>query len=140
MKTNVKWIETDYWIETLLGLAIIGLTSLCLIALVVFPWFIYILLSVDAILIIILGVWQLLSGIINALNGDRLHKIYIAVSAVFFFVFYLCGVFNLELMIGLMLIIALVIAVWKYTVVRADYISLQIIDVPKTESDDLLDA
>ena len=90
-------------------------------------------------LLIPIGAWQVISGLIYAFKGDRLQQIYLGVVAVYFS-FWFATTNLVRDCILIFFFIAVVIAVWKYTVVRADYISLKIIDVPKTDDDNLLDA
>ena len=81
----------------------------------------------------------MISGLIYAFNGDRLQQIYLGVVAVYFSFWFIVPNLVRDYF-PITLLLALVIAVWKYTIVRADYISLKIIDVPKADDDHLLDA
>jgi hypothetical protein len=153
MKTNSGWIKTDYRVQSVLGFVMILLISsglLCglLLLLGLEDWIIgiYYAAFLTLLLFMPLGLWQVISGIIHAFHGDKLQQIYLGVVAIYFSIVYFFYQINdyqrlyNDVFLILMGVIALIIAVWKYTVVRADYISLKIIDVPKTESDDLLDA
>jgi hypothetical protein len=153
MKTNSSWIKTDYRVQSALVLIISSLLLIGLFCgLLIFAgwdegiWGIYYVVFIVLSLFTPFGLWQVVSGLIHAFNGDKLQRIYLAVVAVYFFIGYSFFQFHnyhhldTDIFLILMGIIALVIAVWKYTVVRADYISLKIIDVPKVEIDNLLDA
>jgi hypothetical protein len=128
MVTNSWWIKMDYWVQTVLGCCI----------LVAAATFIGLYLALS--LLIPLGAWQVLSGLVYAIKGERLQQIYIGVVSIYFGVWYVSWwLESFEVSIAFMLI-ALPIGAWKYTVVRADYICLGIIDTPKIEANTLLDA
>jgi type III secretory pathway component EscT len=132
MKTNSSWIKADYWMQTILGCCVLA----CVASVVGF--------FLGFVFLIPFGAWQILSGIVNALRGERLQQIYLAVVTVHLSLWFVMlessTVYENPVGPILLIIIAIVIGIWKYTVVRADYISLAIIDVSKMESDDLLDA
>ncbi len=146
MKTNIGWIKTDYKVQKALGFFMLLLTLSA-----IFGWlahlakleqgFNWALLSICLAILLLapLGAWQVLSGLIYALGGDKLQQIYLAVVG-FYFVAWSFAVSVKSDLFYVLFAVAFVIAVWKYTVVRADYISLKIIDVPKVEIEDLLDA
>ena len=138
MKANHWWVEIDYKIQTVLGYGLIAFVlGSALIA--IFSYIGYLGLYVSLFILVPVGAWQVISGLIYAFNGDRLQQIYLGVVAVYFsFWFIVPNLVRDYFLITLLL--ALVIAVWKYTIVRADYISLKIIDVPKADDDHLLDA
>lgn len=135
MKTNSKWIKTDYKVQTVFCYAILGLIAATFIS------FLFTqspaLGMLPLLLLIPLGIWQVISGLINALNGDRLQQIYLGVVALYFTIGYFGIGYYSDYLVTMMMVIVVIIAIWKYTVVRADYISLDIISVPDT---DLLDA
>jgi hypothetical protein len=153
MKTNSSWIKADYHVQTYIGLVAVLLLSSAIICLllVLFGWadavmWVYLSVSFSLFLLFPFGIWQVVSGFIYAINGDRLQQIYLGVIATYFSLAYAFFKFDSlhreyeDAFLLLMSIIAVIIAVWKYTVVRADYISLKIIDVPKVEIEDFLDA
>lgn len=86
------------------------------------------------------GVWQVISGLIYAFRNDRLQQIYLGVVAVYFGFFYLLTLKMDDSLFFLLLIIAAIIGVWKYTVVRADYKSLDIVTIQEVDNEDILDA
>jgi hypothetical protein len=143
MKTNIAWIKTDYKVQTAIGFLILLLSLIAAIG-----WFIHLTgsglnviwafqsICLALVLFAPLGAWQVLSGLIYALGGDKLQQIYLAVVAIYFVSWGFAYSLKSDLLYFL-LVIALVIAIWKYTVVRADYISLDIISVPDS---DILDA
>ncbi len=149
MKTNIKFIKTDYWAQTILGSIILSsiLSALVGWALNAIGWKSGLIWGYQSICFALLllapfGAWQVISGLINALNGDRLQKIYLGVVTVYFGIVYVyykfCyGLIEDYIFLIMMATIAIIIAIWKYTVVRADYISLDIISVPDS---DILDA
>ena len=128
MTTNSWWIRTDYWVQTVIGVGI--LVSAVTVVGIYFSLF----------LLIPLGAWQVVSGLVAALKNDRLQQIYLTVVAVYFGFWYL----NVETIYTnffvFLMIIAVVIGVWKYTVVRADYKSLDIVTIQEVDNEDLLDA
>jgi hypothetical protein len=128
MVTNSWWIKMDYWVQTVLGVGIL-VTAVSIVG-----WF------YALVLLGLLGVWQVISGLVGAISGDRLQQIYIVVVAILS----LYGIINIpshsEVAISAAMLISCVIAVWKYTVVRADYISLSIIDAHQIDINNLLDA
>lgn len=140
MKANHGWVKIDYKIQTVLayGLAalVLGSTLLAFFSKMGYWGF-----FLSLLLLIPIGAWQVISGLIYAIKGDRLQQIYLGVVAVYFGFWFLALPYahNDYFPIAAMLIAA-IIAVWKYTVVRADYISLSIIDVPKIDNENLLDA
>ncbi|MDZ7879262.1 MAG: hypothetical protein U5L45_16390 [Saprospiraceae bacterium] len=150
VKTNNTFIKTDYHIQSFIGLAIsffLAIALICGLLMLfkldsgngVFSGFFSLLLLIP------LGAWQVLSGVVYALNGDRLQQIYLGVVAIYFGILYTFTTFstgNTDIFIWLMGFVAVVIAVWKYTVVRADYISLDIIAVSERaiSETDVLDA
>jgi hypothetical protein len=145
MKTNRGWIKTDYCVQTLIGRLIFLLIiwAVCCLLLGVAGFdkgFSYIFLPISLVLVFLipLGIWQVISGIVSAFDNDRLQQIYVSVVIVYFSIWYFIAPFSIEFYF--MLAIAIIIAVWKYTVVRADYISLAIIDMPKESENDALDA
>jgi hypothetical protein len=146
MKTNSSWIKTDYHVQTYLGFLGIALLFASLFGCIFSKEAAFVFGCLVILLLIPIGAWQVLSGIIYALSGDRLQQIYLCVVAFYFgVVFIFCEIdsiyrVNADIFLIMMGIIAFVIAVWKYTVVRADYISLKIIDVPKVEIENFLDA
>ena len=127
MTTNSWWIRTDYWVQTVIGVGI--LVSAVTVVGIYFSLF----------LLIPLGAWQVVSGLVAALKNDRLQQIYLGVIAVYFGFFYFVETIYTNFFVFLM-IIAVVIGVWKYTVVRADYKSLDIVTIQKSDNEDLLDA
>lgn len=138
MKATNEWIKTDYKVQRGFGWAIASMIVCGSIGLLISQGA-YLILCLAILLLIPIGAWQVLSGAIYAIDGDRLQQIYLGVVAVYFGIWYLAAVYYSSYFI-LMMVIAAIIAVWKYTVVRADYISLKIIDVPKTDDTNLLDA
>ena len=128
MTTNSWWIRTDYWVQTVIGVGI--LVSAVTVVGLFFAMF----------LLIPFGAWQVVSGLVAAFKNDRLQQIYLAVVAIYFGFWYL----NVETIYTnffvFLMIIAVVIGVWKYTVVRADYKSLDIVTIQKSDNEDLLDA
>jgi uncharacterized membrane protein YpjA len=139
MKTNSSWIKTDYHVQTFVGFLGIVLLPLSLVSFLLSTEAAMIFVCLAILALIPIGVWQVISGVFYALNGDRLQQIYLGVVAFYFSIWYLAIKSDTDCAIPLMAI-AVTIAVWKYTVVRADYISLDIIDVPKLEIEELLDA
>ena len=127
MTTNSWWIRTDYWVQTVIGVGI--LVSAVTVVGIYFSLF----------LLIPLGAWQVVSGLVAALKNDRLQQIYLGVIAVYFGFFYFVETIYTNFFVFLM-IIAFVIGVWKYTVVRADYKSLDIVTIQEVDNEDLLDA
>lgn len=127
MTTNSWWIRTDYWVQTVIGVGI--LVSAVTVVGIYFSLF----------LLIPLGAWQVVSGLVAALKNDRLQQIYLGVIAVYFGFFYFVETIYTNFFVFLM-IIAVVIGVWKYTVVRADYKSLDIVTIQEVDNEDLLDA
>jgi hypothetical protein len=138
MKTNNGWIKTDYHVQTIIGSIIALLTVASVLLWFSVAQFAFATVYFAVLLLIPLGVWQVISGIVGAFDNDRLQQIYIGVIIIYFGIWYFISAFSLEFYS--MLAIALIIAVWKYTVVRADFISLRIIDMSKIENDSLLDA
>jgi hypothetical protein len=150
MKTNHWWIKADYRVQSALGLVMILLIVSGLLCWLLSSigweniWMFFSIYFV-ALMFIPLGLWQVISGIIHAFNGDKLQKTYLLVVFIYFGITFIYlntsyYIYDFNYFLIPMSIIALTIAVWKYTVVRADYISLAIINVPKTEMEDLLDA
>ncbi len=138
MKANHWWVEIDYKIQTVLGYGLIAFVlGSALIA--IFSYIGYLGLYVSLFILVPVGAWQVISGLIYAFNGDRLQQIYLGVVAVYFSFWFIVPNLVRDYF-PITLLLALVIAVWKYTIVRADYISLKIIDVPKADDDHLLDA
>jgi hypothetical protein len=153
MKTNTRWIKTDYWVQSALGLVMVlfilsglicGLFSVAgfFNSIAGFYYAVFLVL----LLFIPIGLWQVISGITHVFQGDKLQKIYLSVVGVYIGIVHLFynitdyqRLYN-DVFLILMGIVALVIAVWKYTVVRADFISLDIIDISKIQNDNLLDA
>jgi hypothetical protein len=127
MIKNSWWIKTDYWVQTVLGVSIL-VTAASMIGL-----------FLALMLLIPLGGWQVISGLIAALKGERIQQIYLGVVVAYGCFWYLVPNLN-AFFFTLMVIIPLVIGVWKYTVVRADYISLKIIDARQIDTNDFLDA
>ena len=128
MTTNSWWIRTDYWVQTVIGVGI--LVSAVTVVGIYF----------SLLLLIPLGAWQVVSGLVAALKNDRLQQIYLGVVAVYFgFCYLIKEAYDSSLFVFLM-IIAVVIGVWKYTVVRADYKSLDIVTIQDLDNEDLLDA
>ena len=138
MKTNNGWIKTDYKVQTAFGWGIASMIVCGTIGLLI-SQSAYLILCLALLLLIPIGAWQVLSGLIYALNGDRLQQIYLGVVAIYFGIWFVTPDLVRDYF-PLVFFIAFIIAVWKYTVVRADYISLKIIDVPKTDDNTLLDA
>jgi hypothetical protein len=136
MKTNHFWIKTDYKVQTGFGLVILALIVATIVSFLLTQSFALGL--IVAFLLMPLGAWQVISGLIYAFNGDRLQQIYLGVVALYFTIGYGGGTVYHSDYLPIMLVVALIIAIWKYTVVRADYISLNIISVPHTEH--ILDA
>lgn len=139
MKTNSQWIKTDYRIQTILGGAILLLTLVGAFLWLFSKDFGFLALCLALLLLMPLGAWQVISGLIDALKNDRLQQIYLGVVSFYFSIWYFSAMYHSDYF-ALMLVIAAIIAVWKYTVIRADYISLNIISVPKTGENDILDA
>ncbi len=139
MKANSEWVKTDYKIQTFLGAVlcflVLGSVLICLFSREVA----FVGGCLAVLFLMPIAVWQVISGLVYAFKGDRLQQIYLGVVAVFFGIWYFAAVYHSDFLV-LMLIIAAIIAVWKYTVVRADYISLKIIDVPNIDNTNLLDA
>ena len=129
MGTNSWWIKTDYWVQTVIGCGIL-ISAITIVGLLV-----------AFILLIPLGIWQVISGLVSALRGDRIQQIYLGVVVIYLSLWFssFSNNFGEYLIIPLMLI-ATTIAIWKYTLARADYISLKIVEVPEIENQDLLDA
>jgi hypothetical protein len=143
----------DYWIQSALGLVMVlfilsglicGLFSCAgfFNSIAGFYYAVFLVL----LLFIPIGLWQVISGITHVFQGDKLQKIYLSVVGVYIGIVHLFynitdyqRLYN-DVFLILMGIVALVIAVWKYTVVRADFISLDIIDISKIQNDNLLDA
>jgi hypothetical protein len=127
MKTNIAWIKLDYWVQTILGCCILA----CAISIVgLFVAFIF---------LIPFGIWQVISGVVSALRGDRIQQIYLSVATIHLSLWF--GSYTMDVgayLIIPLIVVAIIIGIWKYTVVRADYISLDIISVPDTEH--ILDA
>jgi hypothetical protein len=138
MKTNHWWVEIDYKLQTVAGYGFIAFI-LGSILLTFFSKMGYAGLYLSLVLLIPIGAWQVLSGLIYAFKGDRLQQIYLGVVALYFSFWFIIPNAVRDYF-PITFLIAFVIAVWKYTVVRADYISLKIIDVPKMGDDNLLDA
>lgn len=138
MKTNNGWIKTDYKVQTAFGWGIASMIVCGTIGLLI-SQSAYLILCLALLLLIPIGAWQVLSGLIYALGGDRLQQIYLGVVAIYFGIWFVTPDLVRDYF-PLVFFIAFIIAVWKYTVVRADYISLKIIDVPKTDDNTLLDA
>jgi cellulose synthase/poly-beta-1,6-N-acetylglucosamine synthase-like glycosyltransferase len=145
MKTNTRWIKTDYHVQTFLGI----LSAFFLfLSLITFLWkkeMAFIPICLLMLMLIPIGVWQIISGLLNTFKGDKLQKIYLSVVVIYFAVTFIYfdtsfPLYNANYFLIPMFIIANIIAVWKYTVVRADFISLRIIDMSKIENDSLLDA
>ena len=138
MKATSEWIKADYRTQTVLGIAlgclIAGSALICLYS--IGYGFLGGYLAV--LFLMPIGAWQVISGLVYAFKGDRLQQIYLGVVAVFFGIWFAMANLRRDYFI-IMMLIAVVIAVWKYTVVRADYISLKIIDVPNIEDENLLD-
>jgi hypothetical protein len=128
MKANSWWIKTDYWMQTVMGVGIL-ITAASLIG-----W------MFALILLIPFGAWQLLSGLIAALYGDRLQQIYLVVASLILVLCYFNLDVRTETTLLVLIIVSIPIGIWKYTVARADYISLNIIAVADIDHDDLLDA
>ena len=128
MTTNSWWIRTDYWVQTVIGVGIL-VSAASVVGL-----------GITLFLLIPLGAWQVMSGLVAALKNDRLQQIYLGVVAVYFGFWYLLAIEKLN-PIGFifLFIIAFIIGVWKYTVVRADYKSLDIVTIQDLENEDLLD-
>ena len=124
MTTNSWWIRTDYWVQTVIGVGI--LVSAVTVVGIYFSLF----------LLIPLGAWQVVSGLVAALKNDRLQQIYLGIVAVYLGFCYSVK----ENFVDYFMIIAVVIGVWKYTVVRADYKSLDIVTIQNLDNEDLLDA
>jgi hypothetical protein len=147
MGTNSWWIKTDYWVQTVLGGTILLLAASALLgSLSVFlGWkdgfmWVYGSLCLAFLFLIPLGIWQIISGFVSAVKGDYLQQIYLFV-VILYFIFWGIGLNALSpIPMIVCMFIALIIGVWKYTVTRADYICLSIIDVPNIDADDLLDA
>ena len=138
MKATSEWIKADYKTQTFLG-AVLCFLILVSVVLCLFSIEYGFFGGCLAVLFLIpIGAWQVISGFVHAFKGDRLQQIYIGVVAVFFGIWYVATIYHSNYFI-IMMLIAVVVAVWKYTVVRADYISLKIIDVPNIEDDNLLD-
>jgi hypothetical protein len=70
MVTNSWWIKADYWVQTVLGSCLL----LALISIV--GWFFAL------ILLGVLGLWQVISGLLGAISGDRLQQIYVVVVGI----------------------------------------------------------
>ena len=129
MTTNSWWIRTDYWVQTVIGVGIL-VTAASVVGL-----------GITLFLLIPLGAWQVMSGLVAALKNDRLQQIYLGVVVVYFGFWYLLAIEKLN-PIGFifLLIIAFIIGAWKYTVVRADYKSLDIITIQELDNEHFLDA
>ena len=128
MTTNSWWIRTDYWVQTVIGVGI--LVSAVTVVGLFFAMF----------LLIPFGAWQVVSGLVAAFKNDRLQQIYLGVVAVYFGFWYLTVETMYTNFFFFLMIIATVIGVWKYTVVRADYKSLDIVTIQEIDNEDLLDA
>ena len=129
MTTNSWWIRTDYWVQTVIGVGI--LISAVTVVGVYF----------SLLLLMPLGAWQVVSGLVAAFKNDRLQQIYLGVVAVYFGFWYLLVSENADAGTFIFLLsIASIIGVWKYTVVRADYKSLDIITIQNLDNEELLDA
>ena len=128
MTTNSWWIRTDYWVQTVIGVGI--LVSAVTVVGIYF----------SLLLLIPFGAWQVVSGLVAALKNDRLQQIYLGVVAVYFGCWYLVIETIYSSFFVFLMIIAVVIGVWKYTVVRADYKSLDIVTIQELDNEDLLDA
>jgi hypothetical protein len=139
MKTNNNWIKTDYRIQSILGGAILLLTLAGGVLWLLAKDFAFLALCLALLLLMPLGAWQVISGLIDALKGNRLQQIYLGVVTFYFTIWYFTAVYHSDYF-PLMMVMAVIIAVWKYTVVRADYISLNIIAVPNIAENDILDA
>ncbi len=127
MKTHIFWIKTDYWVQTILG----GCILVAVASLI--GW------MIALILLLPFGAWQLLSGLIAAIKGDKLQIIYLIVASIILTLCYNNLNVRTEITLLILILISIPIAVWKYTVTRADYISLDIIDVPNSD-ENVLDA
>ena len=127
MTTNSWWIRTDYWVQTVIGVGI-----LVSAATVVGIYF-------SLLLLIPLGAWQVVSGLVAAFKNDRLQQIYLGVVGVYFGCWYLIIETIYTNFFFFLMIIAVVIGVWKYTVVRADYKSLDIVTIQYLDNEELLD-
>lgn len=129
MKTTIWWIRTDFWLQTIVGSCIL-LSALSIVGF-----------GLALLLLIPFGALQVISGLVQAFRGDRLQQIYLGVVLIYlalgYFLLNSSAPFNAFIP---MLLLAAVIGVWKYTVVRADYNSLSFISAPDLEHDDLLDA
>ena len=128
MTTNSWWIRTDYWVQTVIGVGI--LISAVTVVGIYF----------SLLLLIPLGAWQVMSGLVAAFKNDRLQQIYLGVVAVYFGFWYLTVETMYTNFFFFLMIIAVVIGIWKYTVVRADYKSLDIVTIQELDNEDLLDA
>ena len=137
MKTNISWIKTDYKVQTGFGYMIVALIVATIVSFLMTKSFALGMLVF--LLLMPLGAWQVISGLIYALNGDRLQQIYLGVVALYFTIGYVGTIYHSDYL-PIMLVVALIIGIWKYTVVRADYKSLDIINVPNIDTDNLLDA
>jgi hypothetical protein len=129
MKTNIGWIKLDYWVQTILGCCIVAF-AVSVVGL-----------FVALIFLIPFGAWQVISGLVSALRGDRIQQIYLSVVTIHLSLWF--GSYTMDVgafLIIPLILVAIIIGIWKYTVIRADYISLDIIDVPNTDTDNLLDA
>lgn len=129
MTTNSWWIRTDYYVQTVIGVCILAVAASVVGIYFAVP------------LLMPLGAWQVISGIVAAFKNDRLQQIYLGVVVVYFGFWYLLVLENPnDSGFIVLLVIAFVIGLWKYTVARADYKSLDIITVQDIDNEDLLDA
>ena len=137
MKTNISWIKTDYKVQTGFGYMIVALIVATIVSFLMTKSFALGMLVF--LLLMPLGAWQVISGLIYAFSGDRLQQIYLGVVALYFIIGYVGTIYYSDYL-PIMLVVAFIIGIWKYTVVRADYKSLDIINVPNIDTDNLLDA
>jgi hypothetical protein len=128
MMKNSWWIKTDYWVQTVLICCILA-SAATIIGL-----------YLALLLLMFFGAWQIISGFVGAVKGDRLQQIYFFVVILYFVFGGIGSNARSPVPMIVILLIALVIGIWKYTVTRADYICLEIIDTPNTDTNDLLDA
>ena len=72
MTTNSWWIRTDYYVQTVIG---VGILFSAVTVLGIY---------VALLLLMPLGAWQVISGLVAASQNDRLQQIYLGVVAVYF--------------------------------------------------------
>jgi hypothetical protein len=96
MKTNNNWIKTDYRIQSILGGAILLLTVVGAFLWLLTKDFAFLSFALALLLLMPLGAWQVISGLIDALKGDPLQQIYLGVVSFYFTIWYFAAVYHTD--------------------------------------------